>query len=177
MQIVQQSNGRWVPCDSRNTLVAQLPPNACELLMTDSPNSWGYMVFDSNVIVPIGYADMGLIPVAVKHGDRIFVGIDELLIGCDEASCSCLFRYRMPTVFHEFVRFDQNELIVRDEIGFIGISFAGDEHWNFYIGVVANYKINQATILGETEEGENFEFTIPSGEALSYPPYGGGKGK
>lgn len=162
MKTAQPSNGRWVPCDSRNTLVALLPPNSYELLMTDSPNSWGYMVFDSNVIIPIGYAAMGLLPVAVKHGDRIFVGIDELLIGYDGFGCSCLFKYKMPTVFHEFVRFDQNELIVRDEIGFIGISYAGDEHWNFCIDVIASYKINRDTILGETEEGKNFEFTIPA---------------
>jgi hypothetical protein len=173
MQTAQQSNGRWVPCDSRNTLVAQLPPNACELLITESPNSWGYMVFDSNVIVPIGYADMGLLPVAVKHEDRIFVGIDELLVGYDGSSLSCLFKYKMPTVFHEFVRFDQNELIVRDEIGFVGISYAGDERWNFCIDVIADYEINQSTILGKTEEGENFEFTIPFEENLTHPPAAG----
>jgi hypothetical protein len=160
MQTTQQSNGRWVSCDSRNALVAQLPPNACELLMTDSPNSWGYIAFDADVIVPIGYADMGLLPLAMRHGNRIFVGIDELLIGYDWTSRSVLFRYKMPTVFHEFVRFDQNELIVRDEIGFVGISYVGDERWNFCIDVIASYEINQSTILGKTEEGKSFKFTI-----------------
>lgn len=164
MQTAQQSNGRWVPCDSRNALVAQLPPSACELLMTDSPNSWGYMVFDSNVIIPIGYADMGLLPLAVKHGDRIFVGMDELLVGYDLSNQSFLLKYKMPTIFHEFVRFDQNELIVRDEIGFVGISYAGNENWNFCIDVISDYEITQSTILGKTEEGESFEFTIPSSE-------------
>lgn len=161
MQTAQKSNGRWLPCDSRNSLIVKLPLNTTEILVTDSPNSWGLMVFDPNVIIPIGYADMGLVPVAVKHGDRIFIGIDELLIGYDVSSGACLFKYKMPTVFHEFVRFDENELIVRDEIGFVGISYAGDEHWNFCIDVIARYKIDQKTISGETEEGENFEFTIP----------------
>jgi len=162
MHTAQQSDGHWVPCDSRNTLVAQLSPNVCELFMTDSPNSWGYMIFDSSVIVPVGYADMGLLPVAVKHGDRIFIGIDELLVGYDGAGCSCLFKYKMPTVFHEFVRFDQNELIVRDEIGFVGLSYAGNERWNFCIDLITDYEINQANISGRTEEGESFKFTIPS---------------
>ena len=104
MQTTRQSNGHWVPCDSHSALVARLPPNACELLMTDSPNSWGYLVLDSDVIMPIGYADMGLLPLAVRHGERIFVGIDELLVGYDRPSRSILFKYKMPTVFHEFVR-------------------------------------------------------------------------
>lgn len=151
-----------MPCDSYNALIAQLPLNvvACELLTTDSPNSWGYIAFDADVIVPIGYADMGLLPLAIRHGNRIFVGIDELLVGYNWTSWSVLFKYKMPTVFHEFVRFDQNELIVRDEIGFIGISYTGDERWNFCIDVIASYEINQSTILGKTEEGESFKFTI-----------------
>lgn len=162
MQTTQQSNGRWVSCDSRHALVAQWPPNACELLMTDSPNSWGYLAVEADVIIPIGYADMGLLPLAMRHGNRIFVGIDELLIGYDWTSRSVLFRYKMPTVFHEFVRFDQNELIVRDEIGFVGLSYVGEERWNFCIDVIASYEINQSIILGKTEEGESFKFTIAS---------------
>jgi hypothetical protein len=161
MRTEQQSKGHWVLCDSRNALVAQLPLNACDLLMTDCPNSWGYMVVESSVVVPIGFADVGLLPSAVKCGNRIFVGINELLVAYDLSSRSCLFKYKMPTIFHEFVRFDQDELIVRDEIGFIGISYAGEERWNFCIDVISSYEIDQSTILGETEEGENFQFAIP----------------
>jgi hypothetical protein len=163
MQTAKQLNGNWIPCESRNTLVAQMPPSACEILITDSPNSWGFIVFESNVFIPIGYAAMGLLPVAVKHENRIFIGIDELLIGYDEAGQFCLFKYKMPTVFHEFVRFDQDELIVRDEIGFVGISYAGKELWNYCIDVIANYEIKESTILGKLDDGENFEFIIPSG--------------
>jgi hypothetical protein len=165
MQTTQQSNGRWVPCDSRNALIAQLPPNAGELMTTDSPNSWGYIAFNSEAIIPIGYADMGLLPLAVRHDNRIFVGVDELLVGYDWHSRSVLFKYKMPTVFHEFVRFDQNGLIARDEIGFVGVSYVGEERWNFCIDVIVSYEINQSIILGKTEEGESFEFAVPSGDA------------
>jgi hypothetical protein len=171
MLTAQQSKGQWVSCDSRNDLVARLPSDACELLMTDSPNSWGYMVFESGKVVPIGFANMGLLPSAARCGDRIFVGIDELLVGYDLSSGFCLVKYKMPTIFHEFVRFGQDVLIVRDEIGFIGISYVGDERWNFCIGVIASFEIDQSTILGETEEGENFQFIIP--HKLPPPAFGG----
>ncbi len=158
---MQQSNGHWVACDSRSALIAQLPKNSCELLTTDSPSSWGYMEFDSGTIVPVGYADIGLLPLAVRHGDRLFIGIDELLVSYHCSDQSVCFIYKMPTVFHEFVRFDQNGLIVRDEIGFVGISYNGDESWSFCKDLIACYEIDQATILGKTEEGENFKFIIP----------------
>lgn len=169
MQTEQQSNGRWVPCESHAALVAALPKNACELLTTSDANSWGYMAFDSDSIIPVGYADMGLPPLSVRRGNRIFIGIDELLIGYDWPRQVVLFTYKMPTVFHEFVRFDQDTLIVRDEIGFVGVSYDGDERWNFCIDVIASYEIDCSTILGKTEEGENFKFTIPSTENLSPP--------
>ena len=168
MQNEQQSIGKWTSCDSRNSLTAQLTPAAYGLLVTDSPNSWGYITFDYDIIIPIGFADMGLLPIAIKHENKIFVGIDEVLAGYDEINSSCIFKYKMPTVFHEFVRFDQDELIVRDEVGFIGISYTGDEHWNYCVGLIATYTIDQKKIVGETEEGEQFEFSIPD-EAFSTP--------
>lgn len=169
MNTAQQPNGHWVPCDSRNTLFAQLPSNACQLLITDSANSWGYIIFDSNVIIPIGYANMGLLPLAVRHSNKVFVGIDELLVGYEWSSRSVLFKYKMPTIFHEIVRFDKNEIIVRDEIGFVGISYAGTERWNFCIDVIANYKIDESKISGKTEEGKIFEFNIPSEKPFLLP--------
>lgn len=162
MQTAQRSNGRWVHCDSRNALVTQLLPNAYELLMTDSPNSWGYMLFDTDIIIPIGYANVGLLPLAVKHCNQVFVGIDELLVGYDWTSQSVLFKYEMPTIFHEFVRFDQDGLVVLDEIGFVGISYTGEERWSFCIDLIASYEIGQSIISGKTQEGKSFKFTIPT---------------
>ncbi len=163
MQTAQQSIGQWVPCDSCSALVAQLPKNACELLTTDSPNNWGYVAFDLDVVIPIGYADIGLIPLAIRLGNRAFVGINELLVGYDCSSQTALFKYKMPTVFHEFVRFDRDGLIVRDEIGFVGVSYDGNERWNFCIDIIGSYEINKSTILGKTGEGKNFKFVIPAG--------------
>lgn len=170
MQTDRDSSGRWVPCDSRSALLAQLPQNASELLLTDNPNSWGYIAFDSDTIIPIGYAGLGLFPVTVRLGNRIFVGIDELLVGYELPNRSVLFKYSMPTVFHEFVRFEEDGLIARDEIGFVGISYVGEERWTFCIDVIASYEINQSTILGKTEDGESFKFTIPSEKSPSHQP-------
>lgn len=168
MKAAQQPTGRWVPCDSRSALIAQKSKNACEQLITESPNSWGYMAFESGTIIPIGYADMGLLPVAVMHGNKIFVGVDELIAAYNWPSNTRHFKYKMPTVFHEFVRFDRDELIVRDEIGFVGISYDGDEHWKFCVDTIASYEIKEMIIFGETEEGQVFKFTIPS--TKSPPP-------
>ncbi|GHC31995.1 hypothetical protein GCM10010082_27890 [Kushneria pakistanensis] len=161
MQTRQLSNGLWVSCESRYALIAQLPPDQ-EVVETESPNSWGYVDFESDVVVPVGYSDMGLQPLAVRLGERVFVGIDELLIGYDCFGRYILFKYNMPTIFHEFVRFDQHEFIVRDEIGFVGISYSGDERWSFCIDIIASYRIDQALIVGLTEGGEDFKFSIPS---------------
>ena len=167
MNNAQQPNGHWVSCDSRNALFAQLPPNACQLVVTDSANRWGYLIFDSAIIIPVGYADMGLIPFAVRFCNKVFVGIDELLVGYEWSSRSILFKYKMPTIFHEIVRFDVDEMIVRDEIGFVGISYVGIERWSFSIDAIANYEIAESLIFGRTEEGESFKFIIPSQN--SYP--------
>lgn len=164
MDELHESKGVWVPCDSRASLLAELPPGAAEPLTTDSPNTWGYVTFDTAVVIPIGYSDLGLLPVAVMYDGKLFVGIDELLVAYDSSGKSLIFKYTMPTVFHEFVRFEQDCLIVRDEIGFAGISFAGVEKWSFWIDVISDYEIRHSMILGKTEEGQEFKFTIPTHE-------------
>lgn len=73
MQTRQLSNGIWVFCESRDTLVAQLPPNQ-EIVETENPTSWGYVEFEPDVIIPIGYSDMGLQPLAVRLGGGYLLG-------------------------------------------------------------------------------------------------------
>ena len=162
MQTKQHSKGRWIHYDTRNAFIAQIPPNAYELLTTDSANSWGYVVFDTDIVIPIAYADMGLAPIAVRCDERLYVGIDEILVGYNLVSRSPLFRHKMPTVFQEFVRFDANQMIVRDEIGFIGLSYDGIELWNFCSGIVFDYTIDESKISGENFLKEDFEFIIPA---------------
>ncbi len=159
---MENAHGKWVPCDSRAELLSKLHADALDFLITDNPSCWGHLDFCGYRIVPVGFSGMGLVPVGARFKDRIFVGIDEVLVGYDWRTKALLFRYKMPTVFHEFIRFDCDGLIVRDEIGFVGVSYNGAERWIFCVGVIANYEIRDSTIVGTTDEGESFEFTIPS---------------
>ncbi len=71
MQTEQQSNVCWVPCESYAALVADLPKNACELLTTSDANSWGYITFGSDAIIPIGYADSKVVTPAEMELSRL----------------------------------------------------------------------------------------------------------
>lgn len=161
MQNWQPSSGRWTCCESRSTLASQAPSDF-EMVETESPNSWGYVRFEPDLVIPVAYADIGLQPLAVRLGEQVLIGIDELLVSYDCASHSTLFKYRMPTTFHEFVRFDQHEFIVRDEVGFVGISYSGVERWVFCVDMISSYVVDQSLIVGVTVEGERFRFRIPN---------------
>ncbi|VVE84025.1 hypothetical protein PSP31120_04439 [Pandoraea sputorum] len=92
----------------------------------------------------------------------MFVGINECLACYDVSRCAMHFFYRMPFVFHEFVAID-NLLIIRDEIGFVGISLDGDEIWKFVTdGVIENYEMTSSKIKGWTTDGSSFSYQIPT---------------
>ncbi|HNN46915.1 MAG TPA: hypothetical protein PKN34_12755, partial [Azospira sp.] len=106
--------------------------------------------------------DLGLLPVAVLFDDRLLVGVDEVLASFDVDTLQKQFSYRMPTVFHEFVSLAA-PIIVRDEVGFVGISANGKECWcSLTSGPIRKFAIEHGHILGETIDYEPFDFAIPS---------------
>lgn len=154
---------RWIGCSSYDALMSGVPQNAREtLITTDSPKHWGYFQTDAGMIIPVGYANLGLMPVAVHHGGYVFVGINELVCSFDATSMLKLFQYKMPSVFYDFIRFDVNSFIIGDEIGFIGLSYGGSELWTCIKDIICEYRIVNNIIQGTTLEGEKFEFVIPS---------------
>jgi hypothetical protein len=154
---------RWTPCDSRSDLEARLEKAKGRVLQTlvgQEANAWGYAAGDA-AIVPIGYANLGLTPNVIGSDTTIFVGSSETLTALDAKTGASIFRYDMPTVFHEFVRIEDDHLLVRDETGFVALSHQGRERWKgLCADIIEDYEIDGAVIAGRTLEGAEFKFVI-----------------
>ena len=153
----------WTSLDSKAALVNAIGAGVAIVeLTTADPNAWGFFRLPFDKILLVGYADLGLFPVADCIDNRLLVGINELLACFDADTLNCRFLYRMPTVFHEFISLE-NKIIVRDEIGFLGISINGEELWNFLTsGPINMFYSKSGRIYGETIDGEVFDFAIPA---------------
>lgn len=154
---------KWVPCDSRSDMETRtLGHKFVGTLLTSDPNTWGYFQTPEDCRVNIGYADLGLVPQAVLIEQRMIIGINECLVGYDLLAGVTYFSYRMPLVFHEFVEVG-DPLIVRDEMGFVGIAIDGSELWKFCTeGVVDSYTVTSSNIKGITTDGLRFAFDLPA---------------
>ncbi|WP_338860684.1 hypothetical protein [Mycetohabitans rhizoxinica] len=154
---------RWMPCASYADMEAQgSKVLVIDTLKTDDTNRWGYFYTQNGAHINIGYADVGLIPQAVVIDGRVIVGISERLVGYDLFNNALYFSYRMPFIFHEFIEIGDSLLIVRDEMGFVGIAHDGAELWKFCTeGVISNFKVGSSNISGETVDGEGFTFKLP----------------
>jgi hypothetical protein len=154
---------QWVPCDSRADMEARGSQSVAVhgMLLTSDSNSWGYFQTPNNRQIHVGYANVGLLPQAVLFGDRVFVGINECLVGYNLSVDISCFSYRMPFIFHEFVEAG-DRLVVRDEMGFVGLSMNGAELWKFCTsGIINRYSVTLSDISGEMIDGERFFFEIP----------------
>lgn len=137
-------------------------PDCENWIITRGANTRGLMKLDDGRKICIDYEDAGLKPLGVAAGDYIYVGINELFIGYDRNLLSGSFRYLMPAVFHEIVSID-SELILRDEIGFVGLTLDGANLWEHLTrDIVLNYKFDGRMIYGTTLECQEFCFAVPS---------------
>ncbi|SCU75047.1 conserved hypothetical protein [Cupriavidus necator] len=122
---------KWVACDYRSDMEARTSgEKVVGTLLTSDANTWGYFQTPEGWHLNVGYANIGLMPQAILAGPCMLVGINECLAGYDLSIGTARFFYRMPLVFHEFVQIG-NPLIVRDEVGFVGIAPDGSELWKF----------------------------------------------
>ncbi len=126
----------WTHCDSRAGLEARLAGmsgKVFEMLTTKDANTWGCVNL-GDACIPLGYANLGLTPQVSVWDSLIIVGISQIVACYDSTTGRILYRYDMPTVFHEFVVFGENYYLIRDEIGFVGLSYAGAEVWSASCG-------------------------------------------
>lgn len=159
---MNQADLSWVPCGSKGELMQALANEAISAeLVTEDPNFWGFFKINGQALV-VGYANIGLCPLAIIENGRLLVGINEILAGFDvnALQLQLKFCYRMPSVFHEFISLS-NPIIVRDEIGFVGIAPDGIERWKYLLdGPIDKFSIEKGWIHGRTLD-ESFEFQIP----------------
>lgn len=151
----------WIAVDSKSSLMPQLAEvkNHAELVTSDA-NSWGFFRPSPGCALSVGYANNGLIPSAVITGELFLVGTNELLSAYDAFTLSQVFCYRMPSIFHEFVSVGE-VLVVRDEVGFVGLSTTGVELWcHLTEGPIENFEFTDSCIKGVTIDGEQFLFNL-----------------
>jgi hypothetical protein len=154
----------WVNCDSRSDLDARLSclnGRVFESSIADESNTWGYMVVEDNIFIPIGFSDVGLPPEVYIYKKAVLVGVSDTLSGYSLDTGELIFTYKMPTIFHEFVLFADFGFIVQDEIGFVSLSYSGGERWSQICDdIIETYNVSNGSIIGETVEGTTFNFTI-----------------
>ena len=156
----------WVRCDSRSDMMSRLShinDNVFDELITDDPNTWGFFISEKkDICIPLGFCDIGLPPQFFIQNMIIFIGVSELVVGYDLKTGTMIFKYKMPTVFHEFSGLGESGVILQDETGFVGLSNDGTQKWiKLFSDVISCYLIIGNTISGKAEDGEQFEFSIP----------------
>lgn len=153
----------WTPVDSRSALLNAIADEGpTSELVTADANEWGFFRLPNDKILVVGYADLGLLPMAVMLDNHLLVGIDEILACLDVNTLERKFFYRMPSVFHEFISL-ADPIIVRDEVGFVALSGNGNERWKFLTsGPINKSYVEGRRLYGETIDDEQFEFLIPS---------------
>ncbi len=152
----------WKSIDSKSAYVQFVETTpVLTTFETADPNSWGYFEAQSGELVAVAYRNVGLRPTAVLVGDSLFIGINEVFTAIDLRTRNKKFEVNLPTIFHEFV-FLGTTIIVRDEVGFLGFNTEGVEKWKFLtLSPIANYRLSDNKICGETIENEQFEFLVP----------------
>ncbi len=154
----------WINCDSRSDMesrLASIKGNVFETAMASDSSTWGYIAAENNIFIPIGFADVGLPPQFYIHKNTVLVGVSDTLLGYNLSTGKLIFSYKMPTVFHEFVLFLDDNFIVQDEIGFVSLFFAGNEKWvQLCDDMIETYEVNNSSITGKTVEGSSFHFNI-----------------
>ncbi|MDO8051426.1 hypothetical protein O3301_23435 [Janthinobacterium sp. SUN211] len=151
----------WTGVESKSALASvlldEVPMGHVE---TADANTWGFFCLPNGEKITVGYANLGLVPIGIFIKENIFVGVCEIVACFNSNNFEKKFSYRMPCVFHEFIFFS-GKLILRDEIGFINISFNGDERWKYLTnGPIDKFEINENFIKGTTIDDEGFYFSI-----------------
>lgn len=157
-------SNNWVQCDSKNDMATRLScvdGKVFDESIEPESNTWGYLVVDESACIPIGFADVGLAPRLHIHGRTLVVGVSGMLSIYDKDAGDLITTYSMPTIFHDFVLFTGSEFIVQDEIGFVCLTYDGNERWTqLFDDIIEVYEFKDESIVGHTLEGTRFEFSI-----------------
>ena len=155
----------WIRCDSKEDMQSRIRSsgyNAVGELITADANAWGYLeVKNEGFCIPVGFVDVGLLPEILLCDSMFYVGISDTVAGYELGTSRLVFKYMVPTVFHEFIVSKLGGIIVQDETGFIGLSCDGNQKWmNMCSDTIDTYQVSGDLITGRTTDGDSFEFTI-----------------
>lgn len=150
--------GVWVDDFSKSSLISKFPDDDF-IFCEENADCWGRVFFDSHGFL-VGYRNIGIKPVGIDVDDQVLVGINGFLISRSEFDKGKNFIYSMPFVFQEFALIENDLLVVRDEIGFVGLRLDGNEVWKFCPGTIESYTVDGRRLRGVTEEGEVFDLQI-----------------
>jgi len=150
----------WIPCSSRNDLVSRLK-NDSAFAEFEEARDWGFFCVDEDSILAVGYTNFGINPSAFRIGENIIFGAGDYVANYSCLSKNIIYRYHVPTVFHEFVFLEENKFLIRDEICFVLVDGKGNEVWSFCPGIINEYGFNGNEIVGITDEGVGFKASIP----------------
>lgn len=153
----------WIICDSLSDMEARLSSIdslVFDKLIIDDANAWGYLLHrEKNICIPVSFSDVGLKPKIFIRDTTIFVGITDTVAGYNLIAGKLFFKYKVPTVFHEFVKLDKQGIIIQDETGFVGLSYDGTQRWmKLYNDMIDYYQVNGNVISGKTVDDQEFEF-------------------
>ena len=132
------------------------------LLSSEYTNAWSSISFPDGAAILLEYANLGIRPQAILNKDLILIGAGQYVHGVDAKTMELRFTYKVPFVFYEFIEFDDDKIIIVDELGFVSLEKDGREAWiQLLDNPLGPYTIAGKSITGATIEGDRFEFTGP----------------
>lgn len=135
--------------------------NISDVIEEDHAVNWGCFVLPKSGVIVVGFNQTGLTPQGVVFDSALYIGVGGFCACYDLASSSRRFLHRMPTLFHEFVRF-KPWLIVQDEIGFVGLDANGKQRWCRILGdSVEAFELDGSRLKGRLMSGAEFALQIP----------------
>lgn len=159
----------WEAADSRNDLRARVERLDRDVVLpmveAEEATAYGLLTVPDNspLHIPVCYSHVGIQPSVAVSNDLLALGLGGEVVAVRRQSGEQIFRYRMPTTFHEFLPWKGQELLCKDEIGFVLLSTDGEETWSFLLDVVGDFEVDGNTIRGETMEGQPFQTKLPEG--------------
>jgi hypothetical protein len=147
---------------SRASIIAYArEENIADLIEESRSVNWGYFALPNSRLIIVGYNRTGLIPQAAIFDRHMYIGTGEFCVCYELRSGMRKFTFRMPFLFLDFVRFTP-WLIVKNEIGFIGLNMMGEVSWSAILGdLIETYSLSGSRLEGRLLEGKAFDLKIP----------------
>jgi len=106
---------------------------------------------------------IGLEILPIPDKELVILGVNKNILGFELKTLSPSFAFETFTRFAGFYLLDENNLLVRDEIGFIKLDLFGNKKWEFYHDLVQDFQVMDKTLWVTTMENETFKLSLETG--------------